>query len=38
MGGPIEFLVKFGYVVVLVGVFAKQLGLLSSGSTNRFAA
>jgi len=27
MGGTIEFLVKYGYIVVFVGVFAEQIGL-----------
>src|SRR5258707_4885104 len=27
MGGTIEFLVKYGYIVVFVGVFAEQMGL-----------
>jgi membrane protein DedA with SNARE-associated domain len=27
MGGTIEFPVKYGYIVVFVGVFAEQIGL-----------
>jgi hypothetical protein len=27
MGGTIEFLVKYGYIVVIVGVFAEQIGV-----------
>ena len=27
MGGPIEFPVKYGHIVVFVGVFAIQIGL-----------
>jgi membrane protein DedA with SNARE-associated domain len=38
MGGPIEFPVKCGYIVVFAGVFANQIGLPLPSATRLKAA